>query len=594
MASDLFGSAEISNSLGYEKRFAFNGFNVVLGHGNCAEPYYHCLKPNKHLLTVASTRSGKGASLIIPNLAVYRGSSIVIDPKGENAYMTAARRRSLGQKTFILDPWGEVNRRYGEKTGEIEEIASFNPLAELFLESEHFADDVAYIADSLIINQGKDPHWDDSARELVAGLIAYCVEEYKEAASLPLVRALITKPLEEIAAVAKAAQEFGPNSLAARKLSRFTSLDSKENEGIRSTAQTQTAFLDSNTLAENLNISTFSFSNLLACSGATIYLVLPVDKLYTYGRWLRLMVSIGIRTISRNTEKLPAPVLFMLDEFGTIGKLSAVSQAVGLMAGLQMCIWVFVQDFVQLRRDYPDEWETFIANAAAITSFNTMDQFTAEYLSQMLGQTTVERISVATAEKRNGGFFKSADPNYSAMADQNFARALKNPDEIRRLHKDYGFIISNENPIIFYKSYYFNDPDLFMTLRSDPYYPDPKALLLQQAQEKREAEAREMQNLKVIFSQLKKDIIDLCYPHDLPEKIAYVINDVEKDSFLTLKKLKDQIDFLRTQKKILFAKKTFFKAKDGATAAFDKAAPVAKEFAEKGAAFLSKKFFKKA
>lgn len=591
MASDLFGSAEISNSLGYEKRFAFNGFNVVLGHGNCAESYYHCLKPNKHLLTVASTRSGKGASLIIPNLAVYRGSSIVIDPKGENAYMTAARRRALGQRTFILDPWGEVNRRYGEKTGEIEEIASFNPLAELSLESEHFADDVAYIADSLIINQGKDPHWDDSARELVAGLIAYCVEEYKEAASLPIVRALITKPLEEIAAVAQEAQKFGPDSLAARKLSRFTSSDSKENEGIRSTAQTQTAFLDSATLAENLNFSTFSFSDLLGIGGATIYLVLPVDKLYTYGRWLRLMVSIGIRTISRNTRKLPAPVLFLLDEFGTIGKLSAVSQAVGLMAGLQMCIWVFVQDFIQLRRDYPDEWETFIANAAAITSFNTMDQFTAEYLSKMLGQTTVERVSQATVDKRNGFF---GNPNYSAMTDQNFARALKNPDEIRRLHEDYGFIISNQDPIIFYKSYYFNDPELFMVLRSDPYHPDPKAPILQKEKEKREAEAKETENLKNTAVHLKRDIIDLCSPDDLPEKIKIVLKEIEEGSFLTLEKLRDKVNFLRNQKNILFAKKTFFKAKDGATAAFDKAAPVAKEFAEKGAAFLSKKFFKRA
>jgi len=72
------------------------------------------------------------------------------------------------------------------------------------------------------------------------------------------------------------------------------------------------------------------------------------------------MVSIGIRTVARNTRKLPLPVLFMLDEFGTIGRLSAVAQAYGLMAGLQMVLWAFVQDLVQLKRDYPEDWETFI------------------------------------------------------------------------------------------------------------------------------------------------------------------------------------------------------------------------------------------
>jgi type IV secretory pathway TraG/TraD family ATPase VirD4 len=43
----------------------------------------------------------------------------------------------------------------------------------------------------------------------------------------------------------------------------------------------------------------------------------------------------------------------MLDEFGTIGKLNAVAQAYGLMAGLGMIMWAFSQDLNQLKRDYP-------------------------------------------------------------------------------------------------------------------------------------------------------------------------------------------------------------------------------------------------
>lgn len=50
---------------------------------------------------------------------------------------------------------------------------------------------------------------------------------------------------------------------------------------------------------------------------------------------------------------------FLLDEFGTIGRLSAIAQAYGLMSGLQMCIWAFIQDLVQLRRDYSQDWESF-------------------------------------------------------------------------------------------------------------------------------------------------------------------------------------------------------------------------------------------
>ena len=465
MDDGLLGSARISSFDGHDFEKVANGGNVIFGRSIGKENLWYGSKVNKHFVSIAPTRSGKGAALIIPNLLVYKGSSIVIDPKGENAYVTAEARRKMGQKTHILDPWGETNRRYGAKSGILEEVATFNPLSILDPASEHFADDIAYLADSVIISQGKDPHWDDSARELVAGLIAYAVTKFGDAASLPLVRLLLTKPPEEIAGIAQEAQGFGVYNIAARKLGRFAS-ESKELGSIISTALTQTAFLDSETLGKNLENSSFSFEDLVN-GESTIYLVLPVDKLQTYGRWLRLMVSIGIRTIARNTRQLYLPVLFFLDEFGTIGKLSAVSQAVGLMAGLQMCIWVFVQDLIQLKRDYPNEWETFIANAGYISTFNIMDQFTAEYVSKMLGQTTVERISVGTAEARK------KNPNYGGkMTDQAFSRALATADEVRTMSNDRGFLLSNFDPIIFAKALYFKDPAFVGLYRKNPHFPD--------------------------------------------------------------------------------------------------------------------------
>src|SRR3546814_15511086 len=42
-----------------------------------------------HLLTIAPTRTGKGVGTIIPNLLDYPGPVVCIDPKGENARITA-------------------------------------------------------------------------------------------------------------------------------------------------------------------------------------------------------------------------------------------------------------------------------------------------------------------------------------------------------------------------------------------------------------------------------------------------------------------------------------------------------------------------
>src|SRR5271157_2948302 len=38
---------------------------------------------DRHILTVAGSRAGKGVSLIVPNLIFWRGSCILIDCKGE-------------------------------------------------------------------------------------------------------------------------------------------------------------------------------------------------------------------------------------------------------------------------------------------------------------------------------------------------------------------------------------------------------------------------------------------------------------------------------------------------------------------------------
>src|SRR5262245_12087328 len=59
-----------------------------------------------HLMTIAPTGAGKGTGCIVPALLRYPGPVIVVDPKGENAAITARRRRDLGQQVVVIDPMG--------------------------------------------------------------------------------------------------------------------------------------------------------------------------------------------------------------------------------------------------------------------------------------------------------------------------------------------------------------------------------------------------------------------------------------------------------------------------------------------------------
>jgi type IV secretory pathway TraG/TraD family ATPase VirD4 len=98
---------------------------------------------------------------------------------------------------------------------------------------------------------------------------------------------------------------------------------------------------------------------------------------------------------SENEGRLP--VLFLLDEFGTIGKLSCIERAFGLLRGRGVCVFAFLQDLNQLKRDYGEAWQSFIGNSTAVISFGSMDEFTCEYISKMTGTKTVEYTTTTTS-----------------------------------------------------------------------------------------------------------------------------------------------------------------------------------------------------
>ena len=86
-----------------------------------------CSQPSHHTLIVARTRTGKGTRVIVPTLLKYRGSALVIDPKGENAAITARARQNImpGMPTpvHIVNPWGELAdhfQKLGFPTGDLQ------------------------------------------------------------------------------------------------------------------------------------------------------------------------------------------------------------------------------------------------------------------------------------------------------------------------------------------------------------------------------------------------------------------------------------------------------------------------------------------
>jgi type IV secretion system protein VirD4 len=119
---------------------------------------------DRHAMTIAGSRAGKGRAAIIPNMLRYAGSVLAIDPKGELALATAeVRARRRGHKVVVVDPFGTTGDALGAfKTG-------FNPVA--MMRPASAIEDAVLITDALVIPGSGDPHWDESARTIIEGVI---------------------------------------------------------------------------------------------------------------------------------------------------------------------------------------------------------------------------------------------------------------------------------------------------------------------------------------------------------------------------------------------------------------------------------------
>ena len=332
--------------------------------------------------------------MLEPNLYVWSGSCLGLDPKGELSRRTARLRQALGHRVFVLDPFGQSGL----------ETASYNALDELDPDQQAIVDDVASITQALIVDDGdpRSAHWVNNARKLLQGIILFVLTFPKAERNLITVRELLTLRhplLIKLVEEAEPEPELGPdgkkkfydkNKAAVETLlgamiragtrfggvlagvgRRFRSTPLSERGSIFSTAAVQTDFLDSLPMQAISKSSSFSLSCLRSDRPTTIFLVLPVGRMESHFRWLRMIIQLAC-VVLEQAGPYPrdrAPILFMMEEFATLGHMDIMERAAAYFPGFGVKLWAILQDLDQLRRNYPSSAETFLGNAGLVLVF---------------------------------------------------------------------------------------------------------------------------------------------------------------------------------------------------------------------------------
>lgn len=364
------------------------------------------IKDDRHRIAYAGSRSGKGRSIIIPELLTYGGSMVIIDPKGENSAVTSRyRAENLGQKVHIVDPFKITPDHCAEYRSQ------YNPLTLININNKRAIEDAGLIADALVVSHDpKDAFWTDSARDWIEAVILYVAvsDDFSddERNLLTVAELILGKKHNGLKGLVKDMEN--ESALDGRISAPAYALKEKadqERGSIISTARKNIKFLNYDAFCNALGHNDFDLEELKGDQPMTVYLVLPTMMMGTCKQFLRLFVNMTLIAIERNIKKPNVPVQLIIDEAATLGKLDQLEIAIGQIAGFGLRITTIWQDISQTKSIYKDRFETFIGNSGIMQFFGIVDAETSKWVSNYLGKTTIrhaEQNTTSMQDKQNG------------------------------------------------------------------------------------------------------------------------------------------------------------------------------------------------
>lgn len=382
-----------------------------------------------HLLTIAPTRAGKGAGQIVPNLLLYAGSCLVIDIKGENYGVTGRHRQTIFEGSTVLKfaPFDDDTNFY-------------NPLDFIRVDADGRSnsrtfDDTRLLSEMLVGSKANESFWDIEARGLLTMLLLYVATRFRPGHPDRVMGSVIEllfpaadpeskTPFDVTIAMVRASAEHNDDEILSSLVTQFIEHEDKVRGGILSTCRSAMSIWLSPRLQRVTRKSDFRFSDLKRsmCRPAddnpaptSLYIIIPPEYLREYRPILRMLVGLAAVEMTRPhdwatpenleagwQEKPPCPVLFLLDEFPSLGYMAPIEQGVAYLAGYGVQLWTFAQSLGQLKEIYQSNWTTFVSNAGASCYFGMTDPDICEYLAQQLGKTGEYALRHFTTSRTEG------------------------------------------------------------------------------------------------------------------------------------------------------------------------------------------------
>ena len=413
-----------------------------------------------HYTYLGSTGSGKSVTAVIPMCsfiatAKKKRSVFITDPKGEIFNTTSLMFKQNGYNVITIDfRHPEMSNHFNILEPIIKEYEKYIEYEKLSLNSKknkvkynNLAMTSLAETNRLITSlstmimqektQQKDPFWNNSARNLLEGLIGFFLEEYKKD---NVKRHQITMT---------SIRKFQNSSMSERNFNKFKNYIEKKEYGSKSkdsltsilnasenTYKSITAvFGEKLSLFDDVNVanvtsdSDFDF-DILGKETTALFIIVP-DEDKVYFTLVTIIVGLLYKELvklanSQENKKLPVQIDWLLDEFANCPPLSDIEALVSVARSRGMRFHFFIQSFSQLDNVYGKEVAQIILDNCGLIYLKTNTQDTAEQISKRLGKTTISSNSISQS-------LSLTDYNGNKSTSL-MARDLLTPDEVKQLH----------------------------------------------------------------------------------------------------------------------------------------------------------------
>lgn len=392
----------------------------------------------KHGLILGGSGTGKSRGYFLPNCAWNRQTSLVVtDPKSELWKHTSGFHNSL---------------RYSPTDPDNSECFNWIPLCQ----DARMAQLCARAIMEAGGNGKTDPFWIEAETAFLSALFAHTAT-LEEPTPLTAYRLFTRQNLE----VLLEQLINSPSPIAREEAIVFSYTDARIKGGIIPAIAGKLQFLRDPKIARftSASVEPPDFGLLRIEPIAIYYCMKEQDisrlKALTSLFFTVLLEQIAGEEIQEGMEEVP--ISMMLDEFANIGVIPDFATTISLARGRGVAIWLGIQSLSQLEANYGRaNAQTIVTNCATKVALHGLDLQTANYISQMLGDTTV--VAQRVSYNDGGGMLNRMLGNGHAShtySQSEHRRALMTPDEVMRLPENEAIVrTSNRYPMRLWKIYY--------------------------------------------------------------------------------------------------------------------------------------------